>query len=211
MDYTPVYFDDEYLLTGKLRFQTDESHPDHLKCIKPNTSGETVLKPPCNPVGRTGISGVGSLPDFGGNILEYLFIVSESYCVINTDDADPIPFDFDLKHLVEPLKSKLATETGFEFHCLKNALSLDSEFNTGMIKFNLRFQPTFSFSDNAWVVGELWLSVQPDERLCKIDWTRFGMTLVSHDELGKINHKFLRQTSRLLLSSHKQLLKMFPP
>ena len=79
-----------------------------------------------NPLGRTGIAGLGSLSDSGHNDADYLFIISHSYVLVKDFNFGiDIPIDF------TPLTStSLRKKISAEFVKI-GSYQADSVLNTG--------------------------------------------------------------------------------
>ena len=94
-----------------------------------------------NPNGRTGIVGIGSLPNFGPNGIDWIFLVSPNFFIVSTGEEEaPIPVDYDPSSIsTESLRNRLMAETGEELQCIADSIVVDSVFNTGL--FPVSFPP----------------------------------------------------------------------
>ena len=90
-----------------------------------------------NPLGRTGISGLGSLSDAGQNDADYLFIISPSYVLVKDFNFGiDVPIDY---HPYAP--ASLRKKINGEFYKI-GSYRADSVLNTGKLILYLRvFSP----------------------------------------------------------------------
>ena len=81
-----------------------------------------------NPLGRTGITGLGSLSDAGQNDADYLFIISPSYVLVKDFNFGiDVPIDY---HPYAP--ASLRKKINGEF-CKIGSYQADSVLNTGKV------------------------------------------------------------------------------
>jgi len=86
-----------------------------------------------NPGGRTGIVGIGSLPNFGPNQANCIFIISQNHFVVSNTDHYDIPMEFLPPSDVNSTIKKLGPQ-GVSLRNVYREVPLDSEFNTGWVK-----------------------------------------------------------------------------
>ena len=93
-------------------------------------SSDHTLDAEKNPSGRTGVIGIGSLPKFGENHIEYCLIVSERYII-------SLEKNYAIKKRYIPksyeLKDKIFSK--YKFETLAESVLVDSELNTGNLIF----------------------------------------------------------------------------